>query len=127
MNPAAVRIFNTWDQLKAYGGDRIAIYYQPQGDSRSVRVPGWYVSRLLNGKEVATDPKAAWYDYGRKFFMCPIGMGAREGKPIALKQAIAWAAKTYRLQEFEFVRNRQGSYVERQVNEKYPIPKGEAP
>lgn len=110
-------IINTWDQLSAFGGDRIAISYQACGDSRSMTVPGWHVWRLKDGKSVATDPKAAWYDYGKKFFSC----GNRGSKKTQLAIAMTWARETYGPREF--VRNRSGAYVEKEVNEKFPIPK----
>lgn len=71
------------------------------------------------GKQLVTDKGAAWYDRGMKTFtiMHPI----REHKAEALAAAVAWVAATYGPREF--VRNRMGDYVERDVNERFPIPR----
>ena len=115
-----VPIFNTWDQMEVYSGDRVAITYQVRGDSRMMRTPGWHVVRLVDGCEMTTDPKAHWTDHGSKFFIL-FGPGRHhEVKKAVLVEAIAWANKHYGKREF--VRNRMGDYVEREVNEAYPIP-----
>lgn len=107
-------IINTYDQMQAAGGDRVAIAWQR---ADKWRCAGWHVYRLVNGRQVKTDRDAAWYDNGQKFFLAwhPV----REGKPKALAEAIEWANKTYGVREF--VRNKWGEYVEREVNERFPI------
>jgi len=109
-------IVNTWDQLVAFGGDRIAILYNPQ--CRGGRSANIQVFRMVNGVEYQTDPKASWYNYGKKTFLIPHPVNERRGEVLA--EAIAWTAK-YGLREF--VRNRLGDYVEREVNERFPIPR----
>ena len=73
----------------------------------------------MNGREKVTDPKAHWADYGKKFFSSS-GWGERK---LVLETAIKWANETFGPRDF--VRNRMGDYVEREVNEKFPIPKRE--
>ena len=110
-------IINTHDQLCAFGGDRIAILFSAQISGRACRSANYSVYRVVDGKELITDPKAHWRDYGHKAFdVC----GGRETKPAVLAEAIAWANAKYG--EREFVRNRVGDYVEREVNERFPIP-----
>ncbi len=111
-------VINSWDQMVAAGGDRIAIYYNGP-EARAISVARYQVVRLVNGYERQTDPMAAWYDYHKKTFV--VDYPLREGKPIALAEAIAWVAETYG--ERDFVRNRLGDYVEREINERFPIPK----
>lgn len=107
-------IINTWDQCVAAGGDRIAIYYHT---ASKWRLPGWRVVRMKNGRELRTDPKAHWEDRGMKTFnFC----APRLEKEPKLREAIAWAHAQYGRRDF--VRNRMGDYVEREVNERFPIP-----
>lgn len=111
-----LRLINTHDQLTAAGGDRVAFIYQTQG-YRTMRVAGWHVAHVVNGAWKTTDARAAWYDRGLKFFDArhPI----REGKKAALAEAIAWAEARYGTRDY--VPNRLGDYVEREVNARLPI------
>ena len=77
----------------------------------------WVVCRYIDGQEVKTDPKAGWYDYGRKTF------SVHAGKPEGLQVALAWVKEQFKKEDF--VRNRSGDYVEREVNTRFPIPKKE--
>lgn len=115
--PATPRLINTYDQLKAAGGDRIAIIYCGRGLGLT-DVPGWTVVRIKDGRELVTDAKAAWYNRKHKTFS--LWSRVREGKPKALAEALAWVAEKYG--KTDFARNREGDYVEREVNEKFPLP-----
>ena len=113
-------IVNSWDQCVRAGGDRIGISYYA-ARSRSVMPAHWRVWRLVDGKEVKTDPKAAWYDNGCKTFLLRLGTTHKERKAHALRDAVEWVKDRYG--ERDFVKNRLGDYVEREVNERFPIPK----
>jgi len=122
------RIINTYDQCAAAGGDRIVIYRQIQETGRGYHAPSWQVARYIDGNSTVTDPKASWYDYGKKTFSLSrlernAGESIGEFRKRILQDAIAWANKTFGPREF--VKNRVGDYVEREVNEKFPIPKRE--
>jgi hypothetical protein len=110
------RIINTYDQNVADGGDRIIISFHAR-EPRAYMPARWVVWRVKNGKIEKTDPNGAWYNYGRKSFTC--GSNKKE----RLAEAIAWVAEKYGAREF--VRNRTGNYVEKEVNEKFPLPKKE--
>jgi hypothetical protein len=114
-----MRIINTYDQCVAAGGDRIVLYYFGRPDSRSCSGPHWSVGRIKDGKSLETIKNSAWYDHGHKTFY--FGYPIREHKETALQEAISWANEKYGPREF--VRNRMGDYVEREVNEKFPIPR----
>lgn len=107
-------IINTHDQLVAAGGDRIAIYYLPE----SMGSAHWRVCRMIDGKEIKTDLKAHWFNYGNKAFV--VWHPIRKNKDKTLAEAFAWVEATFGKKEF--VRNRLGEYVEREVNERFPIP-----
>lgn len=112
------RIINAWDQCNAAGGDRIVIsYYARSG--RDVLPSRWVVFRYIAGVTVPTDPGAPWYNAGCKTFI-PAGRSRKEG----LDQAIAWVKEAYG--KSEFVRNRMGDYAEKEVNDKFPIPRRDA-
>ena len=110
------RIINTYDQCVAAGGDKIFISYHAR-DARACMSSKWVVHRYRNGEAIVTDPKASWFDYGRMTFLV---CGRDDRKP-RLAETIAWVKKKYG--KSDFVRNRMGDYVEREVNEKFPIPK----
>lgn len=112
-------IINTRDQCIKAGGDRIAIFWHGPNAITGSRT--WLVSRFKNGRELITDPKAAWYHRGKKAFLGFMNGGKdhHECKAIALAEAEAWIAKTYGKREF--VRNRMGDMVEHEVNEKFPL------
>lgn len=111
------RIVNTWDQMRHFGGDRVAICYNCQDTGRGGSPAKWVVLRLVDGQEAPTNPGAPWYDWKRKVFIL---MSGRAQKKPKLQAAIAWVAQHYG--ERAFVRNRLGDYVETEVNAKFPIP-----
>ena len=108
---------NTWDQFLAAGGDQVAISYRPY-EPRSVLPAAYYVWRLKDGKEVQTDPGASWFDHGHKAFPCATTKAA---KAEALAAAMEWATTTYGPRDW--VRNRLGDYLDRAVNERFPLRK----
>lgn len=112
-------IINTWDQLCAAGGDRIAlIYHGHDPNPLSCRVPKWAVLRIVNGREVKTDP-GGWYgDNGMKTFT--VHHPLRQHKMPALEGVIAWVREQFGPRAF--TRNRMGDFVEVEVNAKFPIP-----
>ena len=112
----APRLINTHDQLKAAGGDRIAILYSGHGTGWS-DVPQWFVARIKDGRELVTDKDAAWYEHHHKTFVV---INTRENKSKVLAEALDWVEKKYG--KTDFVRNRNGDYVEREVNERFPLP-----
>lgn len=118
-------LINTWDQNKAAGGDRIVISYRVQETGRASQNAAWQVGRIKNGQGLITDTCAAWYDDGHKTFDLwrNYGESLKECRARRLKEAVDWANKTFGAREF--VKNRVGDYVEREVNEKFPIPKRE--
>jgi len=113
----ARRIINTYDQLRAYGGDRIAICYLRQDLGRGGHGANWHVVRLVDGKAMVTDSNAAWYERKNKTFWI-MGRVVENRKP-TLEKAIEWACERYGKREF--VRNKMGDYVERVVQERFPI------
>lgn len=116
------KIINTFDQLVAAGGG-VAIVPTTIGTSRAEKqvATHWLVIRVVNGKLVDTDPKAAWYFHGRKAFGWFAGT---KEKANALKTAQAWILKTYGING-PWTRNRLGDYVPTIVNKTFPIPKRE--
>jgi len=71
---------------------------------------------LKDGREVATDPNAAWYDFKKKAFY----VSGRTDRMTQLADALAWVKEKYG--KDDFVRNRMGDYVEREINTQFPIP-----
>jgi len=65
---SSTRIINTWDQNVNAGGDRVVIFYQNRETGRISHYAAYKVGRYVEGVEIKTDPKAAWYDYGKKSF-----------------------------------------------------------
>lgn len=116
-------IINSYDQCCAAGGLRIVISYYPAEPRARRSWAKFSVSAFQDGREIATDPQAAWYDYKRMTFSPDYPL--REGKPKALAQAIKWANKKYG--ERQFVKNRMGDWVEKEVNEKFPLRKRNKP
>ena len=116
----ARKITNMWDQNREAGGDRIGITYTPNDYSRGGRWANFCILRFLNGKEIPTDLHAHWRDYFRKTFSVAGKGKFSDMKKATLQEAIAWAESVYGKREF--VRNRAGDYVEREVNERFPIP-----
>ncbi|MDE2104934.1 MAG: hypothetical protein KGL39_47290 [Patescibacteria group bacterium] len=112
-------IINTYGQNKAAGGKRVFISYLPGDWGRGGFGPRFHVDLMIDGKSMITDKDAHWSDHYRKSFT----VYSRKDKESVLQAAIAWANETYGPREF--VRNRMGDYVEKEVNEKYPLPKRE--
>lgn len=83
-------IVNTYDLLVKFGvgGRDVACGFTGAGDARSCRCAATQVWRPKHN----TDPRAAWYNYGRKTFV-----GARAE---SLPQAIAWATERYGITEW---------------------------
>ena len=113
------RIINTYDQCAAAGGERVVISYRNQERGRGSRSAAWQVWLVVNGKSVSTDKDTPWYNYGKKTF----DLWGRHERAAKLATAIAWATEKYGARDF--VLNRMGDYVEREVNEKFPLPKRE--
>jgi hypothetical protein len=111
------RIINTLDQQNCAGGRRIVLYRQLASYGRVNVTPAWQVALYENGENIGTDRTAAWYDNGYKTFRIPSRGEAKE----TLLKAIAWANEKYGKREF--VRNKFGDYVEKEVNDRFPIPK----
>ena len=81
---------------------------------------GWYIySPWYN-----TDPEAHWLDNGKKHFgmFRATGNTKRERTADALRQAITWA-NVYG--SFNFIKNRQGDYVPKEINDMFPIQKSD--
>lgn len=113
------KIINTYDQNVAAGGDRVVIYRQTQDVGRGSRCASWQVGHFVEGKPKVTDPDAHWQDRGHKTFLI---LGIADRKP-KFEEAVAWATLKYGPREF--VRNRHGNFVEKEVNDKFPLPKRE--
>lgn len=113
------RIINTHDQLKAAGGG-IAIIVA-HGGIRETFVNGWYIYRVSkHGDQLITDPQAAWYNYGMKWFS-NFGDGSfHERNAVALGQARAWVAEQYG-EHGPWVRNAQLDYVPERIQKAFPI------
>lgn len=108
-------ILNTHDQLTVAGGG-VAITRRA-GNGRACVNPAFQVYRVnAAGKQLMTDPEAAWYDNFCKTFTF-IG---RPDVKAALEAAKAWCAARYKL-EGPWVRNRIGDYVTESMNGHYPI------
>jgi len=100
--------------MVADGGDRVAISYNSPG---KWRVAGWQVWRMRRGRQLVVDPGAhTATERGMKEFSM---VRVSQEKKIRLAEAIAWADAKFGKREY--VRNRMGDYVEREVNEKFPI------
>lgn len=118
------RLINTHDQLKAAvaaGLDKrkaVAIsYHSPdRSNVRDISVMKWSVWSPF----FQANPDAAWYDHGCKTFGLGLSGTHKERKDAALKAAMDWAAK-YGV--IAWAKNRQGDYVAKEVNDKFPIPK----
>jgi len=126
-----MRIINTYHQLRAAGGDRIAICYRRRGSITNS--PAWQVLRITDGIERQTHAKGPWYNYGKKTFLLFGSCGTpQERKRLVLAQAASWVAATFGRRVF--VRNRAGDMVEAEVQRAFPITdkrkaalRGEAP
>lgn len=114
-------IVNTHDQLVAAGGG-VAIMPAYTG-TRTQYFYGWAIYRVNeHGKQVVTDPKAHWSDYGKKVFST---LGQKGNTPAersrnALAAAKAWVAEQG-WYDGEWTRNRRRSYVPKEINKRFPI------
>jgi hypothetical protein len=121
-------IINTYDQLKTAldsGFDKrkaIAIsYHAPdRSNSRDISVQQWSVWSPL----FQTDPHAHWSDRGAKTFSLHShgGNGShKDRKDAALQVAMKWAEERYGV--IEWAKNRQGDYVAKKINDRFPVRK----
>lgn len=121
-----MNVINTWDQLVAASrdprcrGGQVGLFYH--GPSREPGPLSWAhyaVILIVDGREVKTDPKGAWYAYGRKLFNVdgPVLQNRTETR----QKATAWAREHLGVTE-EFIRNRMGDYVPATTNKLYPLP-----
>lgn len=116
-------IINTHDQLRAAGGG-VAIVPNYTG-TRTQYFYGWAVYRVNeHGQQIATNPKAPWYDYGKQVFGA-MGAGGKtpaERSRNALAAAKAWVAERG-WYDGEWARNRARDYVPKDINARFPIRK----
>lgn len=125
------QLINTYEQHCADGGDRIILYYHNAQTGRASTGAKFSVSHMKAGQQYITDSKAPWYNYGKMTFEVNWTHSKdfpREGtvgqrRKQALAEATAWVTEKYGAREF--VKNRVGDYVEKEVNDKFPIPKRE--
>jgi hypothetical protein len=117
----AVRLINTFDQLKAAGGG-VALVVS-MGGSRDTYVDGWLVLRLnARGESLVTDKDAAWYHHKRKHFSMPLGRDVpfAERRRLAFEEARAWVAEQG-WYTGEWKRNAIGDFVPADVQKRFPI------
>lgn len=115
-------IVNTHEQLVAAGGGVAITRSYTHG--RTVYFYGWAIYRVVNGKQVATNPKAAWYDYGKKVFSAT-GAGGdtpAERSRNALEAAKQWVAEQG-WYDGEWARNQSRDYVPKDINKRFPLRK----
>lgn len=114
-------IVNTHDQLRAAGGG-VAIMPAYIG-GRTQYFCGWSIYRVnVEGKQLVTDPKAHWQQYGKKTFST---MGATGDTPAersrnALALAKRWIAEQG-WYDGEWMRNRMRDYVPKEINKQFPL------
>lgn len=125
------QLINTYDQHYADGGDRIILYYHNAQTGRMATKAKFSIGHMKAGQDYKTDPTAPWYNYGKMTFDVnwthskdfPREGTVAQRRKQALAEAIAWVTKKYGAREF--VKNRVGDYVEKEVNDRFPIPKRE--
>lgn len=115
---------NTHEQLvKAGGGVAITPSYT---GTRTQYFYGWAIYRVNeHGKQIATDPKAHWSDYGKKVFSASFGVeggSPAERSRNALAAAKQWVAERG-WYEGEWTRNRMRDYVPKEINKRFPLRK----
>jgi len=111
-------VLNTHQQLTLAGGG-VAITLAYNG-VRDQSVYGWAIYRVdAKGKQIVTNPDAAWYEYGEKVFR---GKGAsfHERQRDALEAAKKWVAEQG-WYDGEWKRNRMRDYVPAGVDKRFPI------
>lgn len=85
------KIINTHDQLTAAGGGIAIVRSHSLG--RDQHFYGWAIYRVnASGQQVVTNPKAAWYDHGKKVFPAFDHPGGKKG---ALADAKQWVADQF--------------------------------
>lgn len=114
-------IINTYDQLRAAGGG-VAISPSYTG-ARTEYFYGWAVWRVgADGRQIVTDPKAHWADYGKKVFSTTQAGGTTpaERSRNALAAAKKWVAERG-WYDGEWMRNRMRDYLPKDINKRFPI------
>lgn len=90
-------VYNPHDLVHRYatatGNVGVYLAYQPQDTVFATGQPGWYVLR----PGYSTDPKAAWYHHGNKFFSNFFSGHDRERSLNAAKQ---WASERYDVKQW---------------------------
>ncbi len=117
------RLVNSYDQIKAAGGDGFVISpIVGPTTSRAERqsYTAWAVHRVVRGQTVDTDTNAAWYYHGQKVFLFHF----HGGKKTSLELAQAWVKKQFGFAG-PWARNAVFDYVPKAINDKFPIPKRE--
>lgn len=111
---------NAWDQITLAGGTGfiIAPSHSLVGNFRN----GWNVTRIVENREIKTDPNGPWYTNGRKQFGEDPRLPWREARKKALEDAIKWVEDTYG-EKGPWARNRHGDYVAERINKEFPIKK----
>jgi len=115
-------IVNTHDQLRAAGGG-VAIVPTYTG-TRTQYPYGWGIYRMgADGKQIVTDSKAHWADYGKKIFSHNRHKGTpAECKRLSLEEAKRWVAEQG-WYDGEWKRNRMRDYVPAEINKRFPLSK----
>lgn len=107
-------IINTWGQIVAAGGG-VGIFFRPTSSGRVSTTAAFRVIRIdARGKEIPTDPAAAWYNHGRKTFLAFVD------KPAALAAAQAWVA-AQGWYDGPWARNRTGDYLPADIHRRFPL------
>lgn len=120
-----VEVTNTWEQIARSGGG-VAICYTSM-NGRGLTRQDWTILRIdAKGREVVTDPTAAWWLDGKKAFTLfearTNGSTTLEDKAAALAKALAWIKEQYGIDE-PYVRNRMGDMIPKRVNNAFPLRK----
>lgn len=111
-------ICNTWGQLVAAGGG-VGIFFKPRDTGRGGSGACFRVIRIgADGLEIPTDPKAPWYNHGRKTFL-PFGSSKAE----SLAAAQAWV-KAQGWYDGPWLRNRMGDYLPAEIHTRFPLRHG---
>jgi hypothetical protein len=116
-------IINTYDQLLAAreaGLPDVAVLPRKVRGGRTDWRDGWKVWRP--GFNLGTETDLFSYDYGYRVFS-DVDRNSRAGRAKALAAANQWAGLRYKVEGW--VRNPMGAYVDRRVNEKFPLPRRE--
>lgn len=116
-------VTNTHDQLIRW---KIAgLQARPVGITRAnlhVGRSSWRDGWHIYSPWGRTDPDGHWQHNGSKHIARPSGINGMAGDKAALEIAITWA-NHYCGMEFEWVRNRMGEYVPKELNDMFPLRK----